>query len=172
MLLAACALWLVLSLLALVLLRLERIYQTTSSNDAAVSAIDQLLPQLQCGLCGYPGCKPYAQALFAGEAAINQCPPGGEELVQSLRVLLGAESAPAVEEFAEDQVALVDEQRCIGCFRCVQACPVDAIIGAPEMMHTVLAAECTGCKLCLPVCPVDCIDMVIAPATNAPRTHL
>ena len=160
MLLAACALWLVLSLLALVLLRLERIYQTTSPNDAAVSAIDQLLPQLQCGLCGYPGCKPYAQALFAGEVAINLCPPGGEELVQSLRVLLGAESAPAVEDFAEGQVALVDEQRCIGCFRCVQACPVDAIIGAPEMMHTVIAAECTGCKLCLPVCPVDCIDMV------------
>ena len=160
MLLASGALWLVLSLLALVLLRLERIYQSTSPNDAAVSAIGRLLPQLQCGLCGYPGCKPYAQALFAEEAAINQCPPGGEELVQSLRVLLGAESTPAVEDFAEDQIALVDEQRCIGCFRCVQACPVDAIIGAPEMMHTVLAAECTGCKLCLPVCPMDCIAMV------------
>ena len=159
-LLATGALWLVLSLLALVLLRLERLYETTDANEAAVSAIDQLLPQLQCGLCGYPGCKPYAQALFASEAAINQCPPGGDELVQSLRNLLGAENAPAVEDFAEDDVALIDEQRCIGCFRCVQACPVDAIIGAPEMMHTVLAAECTGCKLCLPVCPVDCIDMV------------
>ena len=159
-LLAVGALWLVLSLLALVLLRLERLYEATDANEAAVSAIDQLLPQLQCGLCGYPGCKPYAQALFAREAAINQCPPGGDELVQSLRTLLGAENTPAVEDFAEDDVALIDEQRCIGCFRCVQACPVDAIIGAPEMMHTVLAAECTGCKLCLPVCPVDCIDMV------------
>ena len=159
-LIAAGGLWLVLSVLALVLLRLERLYEAADANEAAVSAIDKLLPQLQCGLCGYPGCKPYAQALFAREAAINQCPPGGDELVQSLRALLGAESAPAVEDFAEDDVALIDEQRCIGCFRCVQACPVDAIIGAPEMMHTVLAAECTGCKLCLPVCPVDCIDMV------------
>ena len=160
MLLAACSLWLGLSLLALVLLRLERIYESTTANDAAISAIDKLLPQLQCGLCGYPGCQPYAQALFAEEAAINQCPPGGDELVQSLRALLGAESAPAVEDFADDRVALIDEQRCIGCFRCVQACPVDAIIGAPAMMHTVLAAECTGCKLCLPVCPMDCIDIL------------
>lgn len=132
-------------------------------GDPLVERIDALLPQTQCGQCNYPGCRPYAEAIAKGEADINQCPPGGEEGVKALADLLGMEAKPLnAAHGAEkpDSVALIDEQKCIGCTLCIQACPVDAILGAPKHMHTVIAAECTGCELCVEPCPVDCIAMV------------
>lgn len=125
-------------------------------------AINDVLPQTQCTRCGYDGCRPYAEAIVRGEAGINQCPPGGTATIAALAGLTGREAValdPACGE-AETQpfVAFIDEARCIGCYKCVQACPVDAIVGAPKLMHTVIDAECTGCELCLPPCPVDCIE--------------
>ncbi|MGA9163538.1 MAG: electron transport complex subunit RsxB [Thiobacillus sp.] len=125
--------------------------------------IDAILPQTQCGQCGFPGCKPYAEAIAKGEADINQCPPGGEEGVKKLADLLGIEAKSLDESHGTPKpksVAFIDEQTCIGCTLCIQACPVDAIAGAAKQMHTIIAAECTGCELCLPPCPVDCISMV------------
>ena len=125
--------------------------------------IDALLPQTQCGQCGYPGCRPYAEAIAAGEAGINQCPPGGERTIEALAQLLEREPRPLDPERGEEQpdrVAIIDEDTCIGCTLCIQACPVDAILGAPKLMHTVIAAECTGCELCIAPCPVDCIDLI------------
>lgn len=122
-----------------------------------VDAIDALLPQTQCAQCGYPGCRPYAEAVADGEA-VNLCPPGGEETQRALARLLGREPGPPPTD-PTPNVAVIDEAACIGCFRCVEACPVDAIVGAPQLMHTVLEDRCTGCELCLPPCPVDCIDM-------------
>jgi Na+-translocating ferredoxin:NAD+ oxidoreductase subunit B len=124
--------------------------------------IDALLPQTQCTRCGYPGCKPYAQAIAAGEAPINQCPPGGSVTIDALANLLQQPTLPlnplnGVE--APPRVAWIDETRCIGCARCLAPCPVDAIIGAQKFMHTVLSDRCTGCELCLPPCPVDCIEL-------------
>jgi len=132
-------------------------------SDPVVDQIDALLPQTQCGQCNYPGCRPYAEAIARGEADINQCPPGGEAGIRALADLLGREARPLNPDNGEEQprrVALIDEETCIGCTLCIQACPVDAIIGAPKLMHTVIEAECTGCDLCLPPCPVDCIDMI------------
>jgi electron transport complex protein RnfB len=132
-------------------------------EDPVVDRIDEILPQTQCGQCGYPGCRPYAEAIASGEADINQCPPGGEAGVRALADLLGREPKPLDPEHGEEKprtVAVIDEAACIGCTLCIQACPVDAIIGAPKLMHTVIEAECTGCDLCLPPCPVDCITMV------------
>jgi len=132
-------------------------------SDPIVDQIDALLPQTQCGQCGFAGCRPYAEAIAAGEADINQCPPGGETTIQALADLLGVDPKPLNEEHgehAEKMVAVIDEQTCIGCTLCIQACPVDAILGAAKQMHTVIAEECTGCALCLPPCPVDCIEMV------------
>ena len=131
--------------------------------DPVVDQIDALLPQTQCGQCTFPGCRPYAEAIAAGEADINQCPPGGEATIQALADLLGVDPKPLNAEHGEHtekKVAVIDEQVCIGCTLCIQACPVDAILGAAKQMHTVIADECTGCELCLPPCPVDCIDMV------------
>lgn len=131
--------------------------------DPVVDQIDALLPQTQCAQCGFPGCRPYAQAIADGEADINQCPPGGEAGIKALAELLGREPKPLNPENGSEQtrtVAIIDEASCIGCTLCIQACPVDAIVGAPKLMHTVIAAQCTGCDLCLPPCPVDCIDMV------------
>jgi len=131
--------------------------------DPLIEHIDALLPQTQCGQCGYPGCRPYAEAISNGEADINQCPPGGEAGIRALADLLGREPLPLNPENGEvtpKTVVVVDEQRCIGCTLCIQACPVDAIVGAAKLMHTVIEAECTGCNLCLPPCPVDCIDIV------------
>ena len=125
--------------------------------------IDALLPQTQCTRCGYPGCKPYATALAEGTADLNRCPPGGTDTIDALAALLRREPKPldpACGVEAPRQVALVDEEFCIGCTRCLPVCPVDAIVGAPKHMHTVIAVECSGCALCLPACPVDCIDLV------------
>lgn len=132
-------------------------------GDPIVEQIDKLLPQTQCGQCSFAGCRPYAEAIAAGEADINRCPPGGEATIQSLADLLDVEPKPLDEECGVEKpktLAVIDEQRCIGCTLCIQACPVDAILGAAKHMHTVIADECTGCELCVEPCPVDCIDMV------------
>jgi len=134
-------------------------------GDGDVERVNALLPQIQCAQCGYPGCRPYAEALVAGRARSDQCPPGGEVTMQALATLL--QQSPAASHAlagtpAWSRVALIDEPACIGCARCVEVCPVDAIVGTPRFMHTVLAADCTGCELCLPACPVDCISLVPA----------
>jgi len=124
--------------------------------------IDALLPQTQCTRCGYPDCRSYADAIAAGAAPIDQCPPGGAEGVRRLAELLGRPALPLNPEFGDEglrRVVYIEEQSCIGCTLCIQACPVDAIIGAPKRMHAVVEALCTGCELCLPVCPVDCIAL-------------
>jgi electron transport complex protein RnfB len=125
--------------------------------------IDALLPQTQCTRCGYPTCREYADAIASGETDINHCPPGGAEGIEALARLLGRAPKPldpanGIE--SRPLVAVIDEAACIGCTKCIQACPVDAIVGAAKRMHTILAAECTGCELCLPPCPVDCIALV------------
>ena len=132
-------------------------------GDPLIDKIDALLPQTQCGQCGYPGCRPYAEAIAKGEADINLCPPGGEEGVAKLADLLGREAKPLDAEERPPQVARIDENICIGCTLCIQACPVDAIVGAAKQMHTVVASVCTGCELCLPPCPVECISMQTIP---------
>jgi Na+-translocating ferredoxin:NAD+ oxidoreductase subunit B len=129
--------------------------------------IDALLPQTQCTKCGYDGCRPYAEAVAAGDADIDRCPPGGDEGVARLAQLLGRPARPldpAVGPHRPPQAAVIDESACIGCTKCIQACPVDAIVGASKLMHTVIAECCTGCELCLPPCPVDCIVLVPAAA--------
>jgi H+/Na+-translocating ferredoxin:NAD+ oxidoreductase subunit B len=135
--------------------------------------IDRLLPQTQCTQCGFDGCMPYAEAMAAGEAAPNRCPPGGDALAERLAHLLGQAAQPLDRthgEYRPPQVALIDEAQCIGCTKCIQACPVDAIVGASRLMHTVIADWCTGCELCLPPCPVDCIAM--APVAALPQADL
>jgi electron transport complex protein RnfB len=132
-------------------------------GDPLVDKIDALLPQTQCGQCTFPGCRPYAEAIARGEADINQCPPGGETTIIALADLLGREPKPLNPEHGEEQpkrVAVIIEEICIGCTLCIQACPVDAILGAAKQMHTVIESECTGCELCVPPCPVECIEMV------------
>jgi electron transport complex protein RnfB len=140
--------------------------------------IDELLPQTQCTRCGYPGCRPYAEAIAAGAAPINQCPPGGQATIEALAGLLDRpllDLNPVFGVEAPARIAFIDESRCIGCARCLAPCPVDAIVGAAKYMHTVLSSHCTGCELCLPPCPVDCIEMrpaaptAIEPAVNRAR---
>ncbi len=136
-----------------------------------VTAIDALLPQTQCTRCGYPGCLPYAAAIAQG-TPINQCPPGGAATIEALARLLGREPLalnPDNGVEAPARVAIIDEARCIGCAKCLPPCPVDAIIGAPRFMHTVVAQLCTGCELCVAPCPVDCISMIDLPAQAAPE---
>jgi electron transport complex protein RnfB len=136
--------------------------QDNSGLEALVVQIDALLPQTQCRQCGYDGCKPYAGAIARKEANINQCPPGGEAGIHALAQLLQRPYQalnPAHGVTKPKAVAWIDEETCIGCTLCIQACPVDAILGASKLMHTVITQECTGCELCLPPCPVDCIDM-------------
>jgi electron transport complex protein RnfB len=136
-------------------------------SDPIVERIDAILPQTQCGQCSYPGCRPYAEAIAAGQADINQCPPGGEAGVRALADLLGREPKPLNPDNGIEKpktLAWIDEEVCIGCTRCIQACPVDAILGAAKQMHTVIQSECTGCELCIEPCPVDCIHMLPLPA--------
>lgn len=132
-------------------------------GDPIVEQIDELLPQTQCGQCGYPGCRPYAQAIAGGDV-INKCPPGGQATINALADLLDIEAPSLDAEHGESsdvkKVAFIREDECIGCTKCIQACPVDAILGAAKQMHTILADECTGCDLCVEPCPVDCIDMI------------
>lgn len=138
-------------------------------GDPLVDKIDTILPQTQCGQCNYAGCRPYAEAIAKGLAPINQCPPGGQDGVDALADLLGVETLMLNAEFGQEkpkQVAFIREAECIGCTLCIQACPVDAIVGASKVMTTIIASECTGCELCVPPCPVDCIDMVVVATTT------
>jgi electron transport complex protein RnfB len=132
--------------------------------------IDALLPQTQCGLCGHGGCMPYAEAIVFENAPIHLCPPGGVPVLQQLGTLLGIDPAPYLADMQAKEkpktVAIIREAECIGCAKCIKACPVDAIIGSGKLMHTVIADECTGCGLCIPPCPVDCIDLVELPDAN------
>lgn len=127
-----------------------------------VERIDALLPQTQCGQCSHAGCRPYAEALAEGRDPINRCPPGGDDGIRALAELLGRDIIPFAADGPQPKpraLAVIREDSCIGCTLCIQACPVDAIVGAAKQMHTVIAAECTGCELCLAPCPVDCIDL-------------
>lgn len=131
-------------------------------GDPIADQVETLLPQTQCGQCGFPGCRPYAEAVAMGEASINKCAPGGETTILALADLLGLDPVP-LDEAAEQKapaVAFIIEKECIGCTLCIQACPVDAILGAAKNMHQVIGSECTGCELCLAPCPVECIEMV------------
>jgi electron transport complex protein RnfB len=138
-------------------------------GNPIVEDINNILPQTQCGQCGHPGCRPYAEGIANGED-INKCPPGGEATIQALADLLDVEPMPLDAEHGIEkgkQVAIIREDECIGCTKCIQACPVDAILGAAKQMHTVIEEECTGCDLCVEPCPVDCIDMVPVEQTLA-----
>ena len=142
-------------------------------GNPVVEQINQVLPQTQCGQCGYPGCKPYAEAIAIGEAPINQCPPGGQDGIRKLAELLDVEELELnPENGVEDEVDTIVEiveADCIGCTKCIQVCPVDAIVGAAKHMHTIIGDECTGCDLCIPACPVDCIIQIPAPLPS--RIH-
>jgi electron transport complex protein RnfB len=143
----------------------QRLNRLPADDAALAGRLDALLPQTQCGRCTFPGCRPYAGAMARGEAGPDQCPPGGDATAHALAKLLGVAPRPVDRVYGEvraPRVAVIDEARCIGCARCLPACPVDAIVGAKKRMHTVIAALCTGCDLCLPPCPVDCISLVPA----------
>ena len=131
-----------------------------ANRDPLVEQVNNLLPQTQCAQCGFPGCRPYAAAIVEDNAAINLCAPGGDDTMRRLAELLGRDPAPLDAAPAGAALALVDEALCIGCTWCREVCPVDAIVGAHQFMHTVIVSECTGCELCVPRCPVDCISMV------------
>ena len=131
-----------------------------AEDSGLVEQVNDLLPQTQCAQCGYPGCRPYAAAIVDDGIAINLCPPGGDDTVQRPADLLGREALPVVEPATDGRtVAIIDESRCIGCTHCRNVCPVDAIVGAHQLMHTIIESECTGCELCIAPCPVDCIDL-------------
>lgn len=145
-----------------------------TEGNPIVDQINAILPQTQCGQCGHPGCRPYAEAIANEGEAINKCPPGGQAGVQALADLLDVEVIPLDEEHGEEsvkQVAYIREAECIGCTKCIQACPVDAILGAAKHMHTVIASECTGCDLCVEPCPVDCIEMHPAETLSVQSWH-
>ena len=140
----------------------------------SVQQIEALLPQTQCGQCGFNGCAPYAEALAKQESDINLCPPGGRRTIAALAQLLQVpvlEPADVVKTEAAKVLAVIDEDVCIGCTACIKACPVDAIVGATKRMHDVIALECTGCGLCVPPCPVDCIDLLEVSDAYLPRVH-
>ena len=140
-------------------------------RDALVERLQRALPQTQCGQCGFGGCKPYAEALADGEVDIDGCPPGGDAGARALARLLGLAPKPVNPDNGVEKplrLAFIVEDECIGCTKCIQACPVDAIVGGPKRMHTVIADLCTGCELCIPPCPVDCIDLVAPRALSLP----
>jgi electron transport complex protein RnfB len=153
-------------------------------NAALASRLDALLPQTQCRRCGFDGCRPYAEALASGATTLNRCPPGGLTTIAALAEALAQpalppdpvvwpEDAPLTADRALIQtIAVIDETRCIGCYKCVLACPVDAIIGAPKFLHAVIDDDCSGCDLCLPPCPVDCITLVVRPAALTPAAAM
>lgn len=139
------------------------------SETMMIDKVNAVLPQTQCAQCGYPGCRPYATAIIEQHELINRCPPGGERTIEQLSELLGTPALPIDAHCGIEkppQLAIIDEAVCIGCTLCIHACPVDAIVGAAKLMHTVIAEQCTGCELCIPPCPVDCIDLV-APVPTA-----
>ena len=150
-------------LAALIVAAVRRASHAAQASGAApLERVNALLPQTQCAQCGYPGCRPYAAAILAGEAGIDRCAPGGDATAAALARLLGRGIVPVDPAYGvhkPDQVALIDETVCIGCTLCIAACPVDAIVGAQQYAHTVIARECTGCELCLAPCPVDCISL-------------
>lgn len=153
------------ALLCLVGVALARFSRAPADSEQAqreqlVDQIENCLPGTQCAQCGYPGCRPYAEAVLDNTIGIDQCPPGGSLTITRLADLLGRDANAAPVANAERQVAVIDEANCIGCALCLPACPTDAIVGAHRFMHTVIAADCTGCELCLTPCPVDCIDLV------------
>lgn len=137
-------------------------------NKVTADELNRCLPQTQCGECGYPGCRPYAEAIVHGKATIDACPPGGVETLHALADIMQLDPKPYEAEVKANtrppQQAIIREAECIGCTKCLPACPVDAIIGASKQLHQVIAHECTGCGLCVEPCPVDCIDMVELPA--------
>jgi Na+-translocating ferredoxin:NAD+ oxidoreductase subunit B len=142
---------------------------TVTSPKTLAGRIEDLLPQTQCTKCGYPACRPYAEAIASGEANYNQCPPGGQEGVARLARLLGKPVIPLNPDNGLERprpLAVIDENLCIGCTLCMQACPVDAIVGAAKQMHTIIPELCTGCDLCVPPCPVDCIEMIPVTGSN------
>jgi electron transport complex protein RnfB len=154
-----------------VIIRLPRAMNDTAS---LADRIDAVLPQTQCERCGYHGCRPYAEAIAADAAAINRCPPGGADGVRALAALLGREPLPldpACGDAHPRLLARIVETECIGCTKCIQVCPVDAIVGAPKLMHSVIADQCSGCELCVPACPVDCIVLEPMPTVQLDRLH-
>jgi electron transport complex protein RnfB len=151
-----------------------RVRAAAAKMDSATLAdrIDALLPQTQCTRCGYPACRPYAEAIARGEAPINRCPPGGSAGIRALSALTGQPVQPLDPECGGEmppRIAFIDEDACIGCTKCIQACPTDAIVGASKLMHTVIPDLCTGCELCIPPCPVDCIAMLPVRGDVPPR---
>lgn len=136
--------------------------------DPIVDQIDEILPQTQCGQCGYPYCRPYAEAIAGGDA-INKCPPGGQATIEKLADLMGVEATDSAHDLENNvkTVAFIHEDMCIGCTKCIQACPVDAIVGGTKALHTVIKDECTGCDLCVAPCPTDCIEMIPVETTTA-----
>ena len=149
-------------LLALISGLLVSRFPEITAQQIKTEEILSALPQTQCGQCNYPGCRPYAEAIVRGEADFNQCPPGGTATIKILADILGRQVKALNQVHGrenESHLALIDETLCIGCVKCIKACPVDAILGAAKQMHTVLAEECTGCELCVAPCPMDCISM-------------
>jgi len=143
-------------------MRVENRNIDVGDKTRLIKRLERVLPQTQCGQCGFDGCRPYAHALAYGQAQVNRCPPGGDSGARALAHILGVPALPFDRQRGEHkppQVAFIIEEACIGCTKCIQACPVDAIVGAAKFMHTVLADLCTGCELCLPPCPVDCIEL-------------
>jgi electron transport complex protein RnfB len=144
-----------------------------TDRSTLADRIDALLPQTQCEQCGFHGCRPYAEAMARGEAPINRCPPGGAAGIAKLAALLDTPALPLDPAHGVEKprmLARIVEADCIGCTKCIQACPVDAIVGAAKLMHTVMPADCTGCELCVPACPVDCIELEPMPAEQAQST--
>lgn len=157
------AVLLVLSLVLVSVLLIAAQQRVPSGRERTVELILDALPQTQCGQCGYAGCQPYARAIAAGEVDINQCPPGGAQTISRLANLLGikADLLDLKQVVTpQDSVAIIDEDACIGCVKCIQVCPTDAIIGAAKQMHTIIDSECTGCGLCIAPCPMDCIKLM------------